>query len=284
MTRSEEYMMMKILRAQGWSIKDIAAELNCDRKTVRKWLNSNELPQYKRNTKPLSKLDSFKDYIVKRMNEGCFNAVVIFDEIVDMGYLGKMTILRDFMRTHREPARAKASIRFETPPGKQAQVDWGEVAAVDLGDQIHKFYAFVMIMGHSRYEYVEFTENMKLDTLIGCHERAFKFFGGIPETIVYDNMRTVVNRGKKSGNEKWNKKFFHFALHHGFTLHRCRPYLPRSKGKVENGVKYVKQNFWPRVRTITGLADLNRQTLQWLDQTCNVRIHQTTREQPKSAF
>lgn len=284
MITSEEFFMIKELKSKGMTIKEIAKEVGVDRKTVSNWLKANTLPAYERRTKNESKIEPFEAYILNRMNEGCVNAVVIFDEIVEQGYRGKLTILREFMRPRRERALSKASIRYETPPGKQAQVDWGEFYAQLPDGKFKKLYAFIMVLGYSRDYFLEFTEDSKFDTLIGCHERAFRYFGGVPETILYDNMKTVVAHSHKSGMDKWNQRFLRFADHHNFTPVRHRPYWPRSKGKVERGVKYVRGNFWPRINSFTDLADLNEKALDWLDTKCNSRLHQTTRRIPKEAL
>ena len=284
MLQREEFFMIRDMKSKGMSIAQISRELDIDRKTVSKWLKSDTLPGYsKRNPQP-GKLDDYKAYLLERMNEGCVNAMVLFDEIRVMGYQGKMTILRDFMAPHRERCLTKASRRFETPPGKQAQVDWGEFKLVDESGKMRRVHAFIMIMGHSRYRYVEYTEDERIDTLIGCHERAFAYFGGIPETILYDNMKTVVKHSHQAGENKWNDRFLRFAKHQGFNPIRCRPYHPRCKGKVENGVKYLRHNFWPRLRVVTGLLDLNNAVRLWLETVCNVRLHKTTREIPAEAF
>lgn len=284
MINREEFFMIKELKSKGMTITQIAKEVGVDRKTVSSWLKANTLPSYKPRAKKECKLELFKDYIQERMNEGCVNATIIFDEIVAQGYQGKMTILREYMRPRREKALAKASIRYETPPGKQAQVDWGEFFAQMPDGKFKRLYAFIMVLGYSRNYFLEFTEDSKFDTLIGCHERAFKYFGGVPETILYDNMKTVVAHSHKSGIDKWNQRFLRFADHHNFSPIRHRPYRPRSKGKVERGVRYVRGNFWPRIKSFTDLVDLNEKALVWLDTKCNTRLHQTTRRVPKEAL
>lgn len=284
MINCEEYFMIRDLKSKGMSITQIAKEVGVNRKTVSSWLKKNTLPSYKRKSVKGSKLEPFKAYILERMNEGCVNAVVLYDEIVEKGYQGKLTILREFMRPYREKALSKASIRYETPPGKQAQVDWGEFFAQQADGKFKKLYAFIMILGYSRDYYLEFTEDSKFDTLVGCHERAFSYFGGVPESILYDNMKTVVAHSHKAGMDKWNQRFLRFADHHNFTPIRHRPYKPRTKGKVERGVKYVRGNFWPRIKTFRDLSDLNEKALVWLDTKCNARLHQTTRRVPKEAL
>ncbi|MBA4544728.1 IS21 family transposase [Thermoactinomyces daqus] len=132
--------------------------------------------------------------------------------------------------------------RFETPPGNQAQVDWGQFT-VNWGGKKKRIYAFVMVLGYSRMMYLEFTENERLETLMGCHVRAMEYFGGRTETCLYDNMKTVVTGLDESGHIVWNERFAGFATHHGFTLKRCAPYRAQTKGKVENGIGYVRKNF-----------------------------------------
>ncbi|WP_217362230.1 DDE-type integrase/transposase/recombinase [Cohnella herbarum] len=114
-----------------------------------------------------------------------------------------------------------------------------------------------MVLGYSRMLYVEFTENERLDTLMGCHLRVIQYFSDRTQTCLYDNMKTVVSGLDAQGEVVWNERFTKFANQHGFVLRRCRPYRARTKGKVESGVKYVRRNFWPRVQTFTDLHDLN---------------------------
>lgn len=284
MLKREEFFMIRNLKSKGLSITKIAEIVDLDRKTVSKWLDSHELPQYRKRESGTSKLDGYHDYILKRMNEGCLNAVVILDEIIDQGYSGKVTILRDFMKQHRETLSQLASIRFETHPGEQAQVDWGEFKYEVEPNVYKRIHAFVMVMGYSRKMFVEFTEDEKIETLIGCHERALRYFGGVPETILYDNMRTVVKHVNQTGENRWNDTFLRFAEYQQFQPIRCRPYNPRGKGKVENGVKFVRRNFWPRIQQFHSLADLNEQALNWLDTKCNTRVHKTTLKIPAIAI
>ena len=271
--------MIKDMKQKGMNITQIANELGRDRKTIRHWLKEDAPRSYSRAKKHGSKLDPHKDYIRGRMEEGCLNGAVILDEIRARGYTGGATLLRDFMRPLRPCIREKATIRFETPAGEQAQVDWGRVN-VNWSGQTKRLYIFVMVLCYSRMLYVEFTEDEKLETLMGCHLRAMQYFGGITRTVLYDNMKTVVTGQDENGEVIWNERFAAFAAHHGFILKRCRPYRARTKGKVENGVKYVKQNFWPRVREFQNLHDLNLQARRWMDSVANVRVHGTTHEIP----
>lgn len=165
---------------------------------------------------------------------GLVPASSILDEIRALGYTGGGTILRTFMHPLRPIIREKATVRFETAPGEQAQVDWGRVS-VDWDGRKKRLYVFVMILCYSRMMYVEFTEDEKLETLMGCHVRAMEYFGGVTRTCLYDNMKTVVIGQDERGEVIWNERFSAFATHHGFILKRCQPYRAQTKGKVENG-------------------------------------------------
>ncbi len=279
MVKNGEFFVIKDMKRRGMTITQISKELGRDRKTIRKWLKESETKNYKRKSLKKGLLDPYKNYIGQRMQEGCINAMVLFDEIKAQGYSGGVTTLRLFMKPIRPTVVSKATERFETPPGKQAQVDWGTFR-VDWMGQKKRIYAFVMVLGYSRTMYVEFTEDEKLETLMGCHTRAIDYFGGITETCLYDNMKTVVIGQDERGQAIWNERFARFATHHGFVLQRCKPYRARTKGKVENGVAYIRKNFWPRIRTFTGLNDLNQLVRHWLDSVANVRVHGTTYEIP----
>ena len=279
MIKNGEFYVIHDMKNRGMNITQIANELGRDRKTISKWLAASEPKPYQRRLTRPSKLEPFKAFVKQRMEEGCLNANVLYEEIVAKGYTGGITLLRMFMRPLRPAIMEKATLRFETPPGYQAQMDWGRFYVQWDGEE-KRIYAFVMVLGYSRTMYLEFTEDEKLDTLIGCHLRAFEYFGGRPEVVLYDNMKTIITRVDERGHAVWNERFSHFANHHGFLLQRCQPYRARTKGKVESGIKYVRNNFWSRVREFTGLDDLNRQALEWLDTVANVRIHGTTHEIP----
>ncbi len=279
MVKNGEFYMIHEMKKRGMSITRIAEEMGRDRKTIRKWLNKKGPEPYQRKVIRPGKLDPFKDYVRRRMEEGCLNARVILEEIKAKGYTGGITTLRVFMKPFRPTVISKTTVRFETDPGYQAQVDWGRFT-VDWHGKQKRLYAFVMVLSYSRMMYLEFTEDEKLDTLISCHQRAFEYFGGCTEVMLYDNMKTVVKHRDEQGHPVWNERFSRFASHHGFLLTSCRPYRARTKGKVENGIGYVRKNFWPRVREFTGLDDLNRQAREWLNQVANVRIHGTTHIRP----
>jgi transposase len=280
MLHPEEWMDLQLMQKQGHSIREIARMTGRSRNTVRRILRQ-RTPQGFQTPQKLSKLDAYKDYLRQRYAECGLSAVRLLDEIRPMGYTGSIIILRRYLRT-LEPdriVRQKATVRFETPPGYQAQADWGFCGKFpDREGRLVPIYVFVMVMGYSRMLYVEFATSMKVEELIRCHQNAFEFFGGWPQTILYDNMKQV-----RIDRQNWNRQFLDFAHHHGFTPRTHQPYRARTKGKVERMVDYVKDNFL-NGRSFGGWEDLNAQARHWLSETANVRIHGTTGRKPVELF
>ena len=224
-----------------------------------------------------SKLEPFHDYVRQRFTEYQLSAVRLLEEIRPMGFTGSIATLRRFVNSLRgdHRRRDKLTVRFETPPGHQAQADWAYCGRFPLVDgSTIAVYAFLMVLSYSRQLFVKFTTNMRLRELITAHQEAFVFFGGWPRTILYDNMKQV-----KLGPGKWNEGFLDFTRHYGFTAKTHRAYRPRTKGKVERMVDYMKDNFLAG-RSFAGLDDLNWQARRWLDETANIRVHGTTGQRP----
>jgi transposase len=280
--KTGEFFMIRDLFQKGWTKTAIAEATGFDRKTISKYINSDKVPEAKsRKSKP-SKLDPFKPYILQRIQEEATNCVVLLEEIQAMGYEGQSTILRDFVKPHRAQPKKQATLRFETPPGKQAQMDWAEVGMYEVDGKLQKVYAFIMILGYSRMKYIEFTTDMKLETLMKCHMNAFAYFNGLPHHILYDNMKTVVI--KHSPVEiRCNRTFEDFLAYYGIVPKACKPSRPQTKGKVERTVHYLKNNFFQRKHEPT-LYALNENIRKWLDQTANKKKNQTTNEPPVLRF
>lgn len=194
-----------------------------------------------------------------------------------MGYTGSVRTVRRLV-ARLDPHRhfeKRRTVRFETPPGKQAQADWAYCGRFpDANGTMVGVYMFVMVLAWSRMMYVEFTTSMRLPVLIRCHLAAFRFFGGWPLEILYDNMKQV-----RLGPEQWNPLFVDFVSHYGIVPRTHRIRRPRTKGKVERMVDYVKDNFLTG-RTFNGLDDLNAQAMHWLGHVANTRVHGTTGERP----
>lgn len=269
---------------EKWSVRRIARELHIARKTILKYLRSPAGGVTVRKPRK-TKLDAFRPMVrelVERDPQA--SAVVILDRLRPLGYLGQITILRDYLKTVRQAARpARAFVRVESRPGDRFEVDWGHFGALDYQGDQRKLYAFCLIECHSRRLYVEFTHSQSFETFIRCHIHAFRFMNGVARECLYDNLPTAVaeHEGKIV---RFNPRFLAFAREFDFYPRACNKGAGWEKGKIERGgVRYLRQNFWP-LRDIRDLADANRQLRQWLQQTANIRIHSETRERPNDRF
>lgn len=270
------------LKRQGLSISAISELTGNDRKTVRKYLAEPEAtPVYGPRTRRPSKLDAFKPYVEERLKDGVWNAVVLLRELRARGFQGGYTILKEWLHPQRESARVVAVRRFETAPGKQAQVDWGHLGTLEMDGQERKLWSFTFTLGYSRTMMAKAALDQKLETLLQMHEEAFEQLGGVPEEILYDRMKTVWLETDERGEIVWHPVFLDFARYWGFTPRLCRPYRAQTKGKVESGVKYVRRNFLCGLqgREPSGLDDLNAQLRAWTWEVANQRVHGTTHEQ-----
>jgi transposase len=268
------------LKRQGLSIRAISRLTGMARKTVRKYLMKPEVPVYGPRAAQPSKLDEFKSYLEDRMQAGVWNARVLLRELRQRGYGGSYTILTDWLRPQRSSAWAVAVRRFETPPGKQGQVDWGHLGTLEVAGQEQKLWGFTLTLGYSRMMMAAAALDQKLGTLLRMHEEAFRQLGGVPAEILYDRMRTVWVDVDERGEIVWHPVFLDFAGYWGFTPRLCRPYRAQTKGKVESGVKYVRRNFLCGLqgREPSGLEDLNVQLHAWVWEVANQRVHGTTHE------
>ncbi|HEX6731397.1 MAG TPA: IS21 family transposase [Pyrinomonadaceae bacterium] len=273
-------MDIKHLHREGNSIKAITRLTGHSRNTVRRVLRQPK-PIPFRNPPRHSRLDEFKPYLEKRYQECALSSVRLLAEIRALGYKGSAATLYRFTQTLRTQQRTlrKLTVRYETPPGDQAQADWTYCGR--FADQVGKLvsvYAFVMVLSFSRMLYIEFTRSMKLPVLLQCHKHAFAFFGGWPRAILYDNMKQV-----RLTATQLHPQFLDFANHYGFTVKTHQPYRPRTKGKVERSVDYVKDNFL-NGRSFADFQDLNAQALHWLNTTANARLHATSKQRPVALF
>jgi transposase len=279
MLRGGQVRAMYELRGKGQSIRGIARELGVSRNTVRKYLRSPEIPKSGPPGRRGSKLDPYKEYIEQRLSHGVDNCVVLLREIRVQGYTGSYTILKEWVQPSRRQRAAQATMRFETEPGEQAQVDFGRYRYMTPEGRERWTWAFVMVLSWSRALYVEFVERADTAAFIRCHIHGFEHFGGVPRRCLYDNTKLVVLRRDREGHPVWNEKFIDFSACVGFDVKLCRPYRARTKGKIERGVGYVKRNFWPSARFVD-LEDLNRQGMHWAVSVADARIHGTTHERP----
>jgi transposase len=271
----EERFMIRVLHRKGLSISEIARRTGRDRKTVRKAISGPVMAQAKPRQVRVRKIDPYVPYLLERIGVGVLNAHKLYQEIRGLGYPGKETQVRIFVQPHRERQRSQATVRFETKPGQQAQVDWGHFGHILHHGKRRRLYCFLMTLGWSRAMYLEFTVSMDIAWWLRCHVHAFHYLGGVTKEILHDNLKTAVISHSRNEAVRWTPRYLDLADYYGFTPRACRPYRAQTKGKVESGVRYVRGNFWPGLR-YTDLADLNDQGLSWLNRVANVRIHGTT--------
>lgn len=282
MTVAETIVQIKYLAGQGVSKTKIAQKFGVSRQTVYNRLASNELRPASRGPRA-SKLDPFKAYIRARLEKFDLPAPSLLRELRGRGFTGGVTILRQYMAPLKAEYTRRVTERFETMPGQQAQIDWGECGTVEVGGERRKLYVFVMVLGYSRMMYAHFTTSTRIPVLLACLLKAFDRLG-IPAELLVDNMKQAVEtHDVESGVVRWNPAFLDFVHHHGTTPLASPPYWPRVKGKVERGVGYVKGSFLEG-RAFVDLEDLNQQLEVWLDTVANVRVHGTTKARPVDRF
>lgn len=207
----------------------IARIMDCDPRTVKRYLNG-YTPRKKAKRKTNSKLDGYKSIIISKLEIGC-SGMSIFKFIQKSGYTGSYSLLETFVKKHKEEQIKKATIRFETCPGQQAQVDWKEnLKMISKSGEMFEVNIFLMVLGYSRLKFVKLTNDKTQKTLFNCMNTAFQYFQGVPKEIIFDNMKTVVDReNSRVGNVKLNSKFLQYSKDVGFNPITCRIYRPQTK-------------------------------------------------------
>ena len=285
----EVFVEIQLLKKHGLSLRQIAKEVGCAVNTVRRQLATSEMQTYQRKVKRPTKLAAFEAYLRARQeaaNPLSIPATVLLREIAERGYAGGQTQLRLFLRTLKPTTAPEPLLRFETEPGEQLQVDW-----VEFRKGAKPLYAFCATLGYSRASYVEFVSDMKVQTLVSCHEHAFESFGGVPRRVLYDNMKTVVLQRDShgQGQHRYHAGFLDFAHHCGFVIKLCRPYRAKTKGKVERFNGYLRRSFYVPLASRLKQSGLqldvltaNIEVKRWLAQVANQRVHGTTAAQPSA--
>ena len=268
-------------RLKGMSYTELGRKYHIDPRTAKRYAESPQRPEYTLSVPKPTKLDAYKQQVDQWLEEAPYSAVRILEKLKEQGFEGKYSIVKEYVRSRKMDLDEKATVRFETMPGKQGQMDWGffEEHTVYEDGKWKKLYCFLLVLGYSRMRYIEFVTDMSTNTLIRCHQNAFRYFGGYPEESLYDNMKqVVVKRLLKQEDSTLNRQFEDFAGFYGFKPILCRPYRGQTKGKVERTVQFVRDNFMIGIK-YNSLADLNGQALAWCNKV-NGKVHATTNEIP----
>jgi len=275
--RLQQWTTIQELARQGLNISDIQRETGFAWNTVKKYLAAPPpAAAPSKNVKP-QVLDRFQDHIRSRLTQyPQLTARRLFHEVQEIGYTGGETRVKDFIRTIRTDRKVRAVWRFETPPGEQAQVDWARLRTMLVDGRPRRVYAFVMVLGYSRYRFVRFVTEQDTATFIRLHLEAFAFFGGVPRTVLYDNLRNVViERGPDSERRQWNELFRDFFQTLGFRPHLCAPYQAQTKGKVERSIRFLRDDFLEG-REFASLEEMNFEVQAWLRKVNLERPNDTT--------
>jgi transposase len=281
-----ELVMILALHRQGLTVTAIARLVGLDRKTIRKYIARGlEPPAYGPRKPRRRRLEPFEAYLRERVAAyPGLTGTRLLREIRELGYRGGYTAVSDFLRDVRPAPRSSFEVRFETPPGEQAQVDFAQFQVVftDEPGATRIVWLFSLVLGYSRLIWARFVAHQDLQTVLRCHMAAFAALGGVPREILYDRMKTAVI-GETEGHIVYNRALVDFARHHGFHPKACRPYRAKTKGKVERPFRYIREDFF-LARTFRNLDDLNGQLAHWLATVANPRVHATTQRVVNEAF
>ncbi len=281
MINYELFCKIKSLKDKGLSGSKIAEELGLDQRTVNKWFETNQFNKRKSSPRK-SKLDPFKHDILRMLETHPFSATQVYQSINETGFEGGYTIVKEYVRKVR-PRRTPAFLKLDFLPGECAQVDWGSYGSVNVGGDRRRLSFFVMVLCYSRMMYLEFTVSQTMEHFLACHQNSFNFFGGIPRKIMVDNLKSAVLKRIVGKAPVFNPKYLDFAKHAGFTITPCNPGKGNEKGRVENGVGYVKKNFLAGL-DIPDFCVINTAAGNWRDSIANIRIHGETRKKPDELF
>lgn len=263
------------------NFKKTAQALGCDPRTVKKY--TIETPERKKRVTK-SKLKKYEEIIQDKVENYSVSAISLFNFLKAKGYTGSYSLLRKYIREKKIECQKEAVYRFETEPGKQAQIDWKEqLKLVNINDEVFKINIFLYILGYSRFKYIALSIDRKQDTLFNCIDKAFAYTGGVPEDILFDNMTTVIDRASTTlNNVKVNANMLQFSKEYGFNVVACKPYRPQTKGKVEILAKLMERLrvYNKEFETIEELdeivkkfnIELNNEKCQTIQETPNSKI------------
>lgn len=285
MVKADEVEAMLGLHALGWGTRRIAEEFGCSRNTVRRYLEAGGWTSYSR-APGAGMLSGREAWLEERFFRHRGNAEVVRQDLKrELSIDASLRTVERAVAPYRRllAAEAKATMRFETPPGRQLQIDFGERRVPVAGGTL-RAHLFVATLGYSRRTYVEVFAHQRQSSWFAGLEGAFLHFGGVTDEVLVDNPRPLVVRHDPATREvEFNERFLAFAAHWGFRPRACAPYRARTKGKDENGVRYVKRN------AIAGhgfesLAALEAHLAWWMREIADVRRHGTTGEAPLARF
>ena len=266
---------------QHLSVAQTARALNLDPRTVARWA---DVEQFRPRVavRRTSKLDAFKGQIVRWLDTHPYSTQQIFQRLTEAGYDGGLTTVKDYVHRIR-PRRQPAFLKLDFERGECAQLDWGSYGTVRVGNTIRRLSFFLMVLCYSRRMYLEFTVSQEMEFFLACHENAFAAFGSVPARLMVDNLKSAVLKRLVGAAPVFNPRYLDFSRHWAFEITPCNVASGWEKGRVENGVGFVKKNF------LAGLEFLDFSAVQpaaqlWVDTVADVRVHRATQRRPVDMF
>ncbi len=285
MRTPDEVAAMLRLRALGWGERRIATALGCSRRAVRRYLAAEGWVSYRRPRRS-KRLEGLEAWLEERFFRHRGNADVVRQELErEQGVTVSLRTVERAVKGLRRSlaAEARATLRFETPPGRQLQIDFGETR-VSIGGDVVKLHLFVATLGYSRRVFVRAFRHERQSAWFDGMETAFGHFGGLPQEVLFDNARALVEDHDAATREvRFNERLHGFARYWGFRPRACAPYRARTKGKDERGVGYVKHNAIAG-RGFDSWAALEAHLDGWMREIADQRVHGTTGETPMARF
>jgi transposase len=285
MVEPEAVAAMLRLKGLGWGSKRIARELGVSRGTVKRYLDAGGWQPFKRPERR-KRLDGLEDWLRERFRRHRGNADVVRQELAcEKGVVASLRTVQRALAPYRQEllAEARATVRFETAPGRQLQIDFGE-RLVEIGGRKIKVFLFVATLGYSRRVYVRACRHQRQSAWLDGIEGAFRHFGGVPGELLLDNAKALVERHDPVTREVvFNERLHAFARYWGVRPVACAPYRARTKGKDERGVGYVKGNALAG-RSFASWAALEAHLAWWMREVADTRVHGTTGEAPAARF
>ncbi|MEK7364297.1 MAG: IS21 family transposase [candidate division NC10 bacterium] len=269
------------LGRQQLTVAQTARALALDARTVAKWAGVEQFHP-RAGVARVGKLDAFKAQIVRWLEAHPYSAQQIFQRLCEAGYDGGLTIVKDYVHRIR-PRHQEAFLKLDFAAGECAQVDWGTYGTIAVGSMRRRLSFFLMVLCYSRRMYLEFTVSQTMEFFLACHENAFAAFAGVPARIMVDNLRSAVLQRLVGAAPVFNPKYLDFSRHWGFEITACNVRSGNEKGRVENGVGYVKKNFLAGLE-LADFAAMQPAATLWVDTVANVRIHGATHQRPIDRF
>jgi len=269
------------LGRQQLTVAQTARALGLHPRTVAKWAGVEQF-RARAGVPRASKLDAFKAQIVRWLDTHPYSTQQIFQRLAEAGYAGGISIVKDYVHRIR-PRHVEAFLKLDFAAGEAAQVDWGEWGTIGVGSTRRRLSFFLMVLCYSRRMYLEFCVSQQMEFFLNCHENAFATFGGVPARLMVDNLKSAVLQRLVGQAPVFNPKYLDFSRHWGFQISPCNVRSGWEKGRVENGVGFVKKNLLAGLE-LADFSAMRPAATVWTDTIANVRIHGETRQRPIERF